>query len=121
MGKATVTTTTQHSLKQVRARGFVAAVTECWIPATPAGFKGPIKRRDLFGFADILAFHPGTKRFLLVQTTAASGFSARVRKVQESPLAAQWLEAGGQIEVHGWKKPSEACRRWTVRIGECEL
>jgi carbonic anhydrase len=96
---------TARSLALLREAGYLAAVVATWVPRVQV-------RRDLFGFADLLAFHPQQRVFLLVQCTSNANVASRVHKVKQSPAAAAWLAAGGQIEVHGWAKK---LRRWHVR------
>lgn len=68
------------------------------------------KRNDLFGFGDVFAFKNG--EFLIVQTTSYSNFCARRRKISQIDAALDWLDAGGTIVVHGWRKVKN---RWTCR------
>ena len=83
-------------------------MVETWIPRID-------RRRDLWGFADILAVHPRDRVFLLVQTTSLPNLPARVTKVRQAPAAELWLRAGGRIECHGWThRPSG----WQVKVVE---
>lgn len=88
---------TERSLKDLRQRGFVAAVVERWNSFANV-------RQDLFGWMDIIAYHPERKITLGVQTTTRQNLVARKRKVLENNNAAAWLAAGNKIEVHGWAK-----------------
>lgn len=88
---------TQLTLKYLRDQGFDADVVEKWVPVANV-------RRDLFGFADIFAFHSLDKVHLLVQTTTASHVSARLRKALAIPTLLRWLKSGGLFHVHGWFK-----------------
>jgi len=99
---------TARSLAWLRQRGFLAAVTETWVP-------GANVRRDLFGFGDILAAKAG-EPVLLVQTTSAANVAARLRKIQETPAAALWLQVG-RIEVHGWARRAG---HWCCRVIEVQ-
>ncbi len=96
---------TSRSLNLLRKESWLVAVVEKWIP-------GANIRRDLFGFADLLAFHPTQKRFLLVQTTTAAHLANRLNKVKSRAEAGQWSAAGGLIEVHGWALKNG---RWEVK------
>jgi hypothetical protein len=58
-------------------------------------------RQDLFGFADVLAFHPRDRLCLLVQVTTADHVTHRLAKAEGCPQLAAWLKAGGRFEVHG--------------------
>ena len=96
---------TQLSLRLLRRNGWQCQVVEHWNPHVA-------RRHDAFGFADILAYEPTTQQIALVQTTSYSNFSARYRKVCENEHARGWLESGGIILLHGWKKPRH---RWECR------
>ena len=86
-------TPTQRTLAYYRNRGVTVAVTERWNPHARL-------RQDLFGFCDLIALDAG---IVAVQVTA-SGVASRVEKIKAEPRAAEWIEAGGRIEVHGWRK-----------------
>ena len=89
-------TPTARSLAKLRKEGFLACVVERWIP-------GANIRRDMFGFADIVAIKPGCGIFA-VQVTSMTNKASRLAKVTSSEEAARWLESGGRILVHGWRK-----------------
>jgi hypothetical protein len=59
---------------------------------------------DLFNIFDLIAIFPlePKRGILAVQTTSASNFSTRRKKIEASPYAAIWLLSGGKIELHGW-------------------
>lgn len=113
--------TIKLSLDRMRKLGWKCDVTEKWIPATPKGFKGPIKRKDLFNFIDILCMHDGvtygTQKiaygFLAIQTTVYGSISARMAKIKKERRAADWIAAGGRIEIHGWQK---VAGRWVCKV-----
>jgi hypothetical protein len=96
---------TARTLAFLRRSGFLADVVERWVPHAEI-------RRDLFGFADILAFHPRDKVFLLAQTTTAPNMASRLIKAKRRPELVQWLRAGGRFEVHGWYQSDN---RWQLR------
>ena len=83
------------SKELMESEGYVVDTVERFIP-------GANIRKDLFGFGDLLAIHKnglGTPR--LIQTTSRSNVSARVAKINESPLfpiVSQFFV----VEVHGW-------------------
>lgn len=88
----------------MREKGFYAEVTEHWN-------QWARKRKDLFGFIDILCL--GADGAIVgVQSTSASNVAARVAKIAESPLVDRVRKAGIRILVHGWKKVKG---RWQVR------
>jgi hypothetical protein len=96
---------TGRSLSFLRHAGFLAAVVESWVPHANL-------RRDLFGFADVLAFHPRDRLFLLVQVTTAAHLAHRLAKAKRRPELVAWLRAGGRFEVHGWVQRGG---RWEFR------
>jgi hypothetical protein len=73
----------------------MAAVVEKWIPQANV-------HRDLFGFADVLAVHPGRREFLLVQATTVDHVAHRLAKARGRQELAAWLRAGGKFFVWGW-------------------
>lgn len=101
---------TERTLKTLRADGFLAAVVERWIPRANV-------RKDLFGFGDILAFHPARQEIVIVQSCTATNRAARLAKAKARPELVQWLKAGGLFEVYSWKlhKPGWTCKRIAVR------
>lgn len=103
-------TPTQRTLKLLRDRGYICAITEHW--------NGWAKvRQDLLGFIDIIGLHRDQQGVLAVQTTSGSNVSARVAKIQAEPRAAAWLASGNQIVVHGWRKvgPRGKQKKWECR------
>jgi hypothetical protein len=92
-----VSSPTQRSLKYLRDQGFLVAIVEHWNHFANI-------RQDLFGFADILAVHPGRGITLAVQTTSGSNVSARRTKLTACANVATCLKAGWLIHVHGWAK-----------------
>lgn len=93
---------TQRTLKFLRDAGYYAWVTEHW-----NGFARI--RQDLFGIIDVVGLREGET--LGVQCTAASGVSARVKKIAEHPSTPKLREAGWRIEVHGWTKGKRGAPR----------
>jgi hypothetical protein len=91
---------TGRTLIYLRRAGFLVAVVESWIPHAHL-------RRDLFGFADVLAVHPRDRLFLLVQTTSIAHLAGRLKKAKRRPELAAWLRAGGLFEVHGWAQRAD--------------
>src|SRR5947209_2418568 len=99
---------TQLSLRHLERAGYTAAITERWNPWARV-------RQDLFGFGDLIAFQAG-QPVLIVQTTSTSNQSKRVAKIRANQTAALWVQAGGRIEVHGWRKSKAG--RWQVTVTE---
>jgi hypothetical protein len=103
-------TPTARTLKLLRAEGYTTAVVERWNAHARI-------RQDLFGWADVCAFHPRLRLIVLVQTTTADHLAARIAKAKALPSLLAWLEAGGRAEFQGWQKrgPAWECKR--VRVG----
>lgn len=101
---------TQLSLAHLRARGYIAEVCSYWHHFAK-------QRKDLFGWADIIAFDPDGTGVTLVQTTTGSNFSKRRAKILASETAKAWLAHGRMIRVDGWAKQGERGKRkvWTLR------
>jgi hypothetical protein len=89
-------TPTAKTLGYLRRAGWLPAVVESWIPKIN-------RRRDLWGFADVLAVHPRDRVFLLVQVTTISNVASRLAKARGRHQLALWLKGGGRFEVHGWR------------------
>lgn len=67
---------TELTLRYLRRSGYVVGVTEYWFQM---GEMEHGRRRDLFGFVDIIALMDGQS--LWIQTTSTGGMSARVHKI----------------------------------------
>jgi hypothetical protein len=82
------------------------------------------KRNDLFGFIDIVAL---SDKIVGIQCTSGSNVSARVKKILDEcqDAAREWLQAGGAIEVWGWRKISKErgskVKIWDLRIEQITL
>jgi hypothetical protein len=83
-------------------------------------------RHDMFNVFDLVAIAP--EAIIGIQTTSTSNLSSRVKKLtQEYPhICRAWLEAGGLVEVWGWKKMAKRGKdgRWwqlTVREITCDV
>ena len=98
------TSPTQRSLKALREFGWMADVTERWIP-------GANVRKDLYGFIDILCIRKS--EILGVQATSYSHVSDRVKKIEQHENVGAVRDAGIRIEVWGWRKVKN---RWMCRI-----
>jgi len=95
---------TQRSLKLLRDRGYLVAITERWNPFAKL-------RQDLFGWIDLLAIKGNET--LAVQTTTAPNMHARLSKIKSLQSAELWMESPNRkAAVHGWKKPNKTNRRW---------
>lgn len=69
------------------------------------------RKHDLFGIFDVLAVGGG--KTLAVQVTSRDNMSSRRNKIHESPAFAACVEAGWDIELHGWYKEKN---RWKVKL-----
>lgn len=98
-----MTSPTQLSLKEMRARGYFADVVAYW--------NHYAKRRvDMLGFIDILCL--GDKEIIGVQSTDYTHVSHRREKILNHDNLVHCRRAGIKILVHGWHKKDG---RWTVR------
>ena len=86
---------TQRSLNHLRKLGYTVAITEHWNPFAHI-------RQDLFGFIDLVALKDD--EILAVQTTSSTNIFARRKKIALNKNSLRWIEAGGRIQIHGWKK-----------------
>lgn len=86
--------TTVLSMEYMNHGGWTCARVEHWNAFAKI-------RQDLFGWADIIAYHP-QKGIALIQTTGATHFSHRKVKMLASPHLAGWKRAGGHIWLHEW-------------------
>jgi len=107
----------QRSMALLRKQGWDPWVVEKWIAQTK-------RRLDLWNFGDIIAMKDGEPH-LIVQTTSGSNVSSRVAKIVAEPRALMWLQTGGRIAVHGWRKvlqkPGSSRRVWKPREVEITL
>lgn len=113
-------TPTQRTRDWLKRRGVLNAIVERWNSFAPRGDGGKGLRQDLFGFADILAIGP---RIVAIQVTSGTNVAARVEKIYDTTAARTWLEAGGLIEVHGWRKAGPRGKRktWQIRRVAIEI
>jgi hypothetical protein len=98
-----VSSPTQRTLAEMRRRGYLADVTERWIP-------GANVRRDLFGVIDVLCV--GEHEVVGVQATSGDNVAARITKITEHPNLAAIRKGGIRLLVHGWRKSKG---RWKLR------
>ena len=97
-------TPTQRSLKALRELGYLVEVVEKWNSFTRT-------RKDLWGWADLLAVRRG--EVLAVQVTS-TGVSSRIKKIMDSETIGRVREAGIRIEVHGHRKNSKG--KYVMRV-----
>jgi hypothetical protein len=97
---------TQRTLQLLRKEGWTAAVVEHFNVHARV-------RQDLFGFADVVALHPGHAGVLAVQCTTTANQASRLAKLLLLPAVRLWLQCGNQLQVWGWKR-SRRTGRWEV-------
>ena len=91
---------TQRSLKMMRERGYLCAITEHWNPFAKI-------RQDLFGFIDILCVGEcdyDDANIICVQTTTLAHQPERVAKIKAHPHYEFLKKSALVIVVHGWRK-----------------
>lgn len=109
---------TALSLKWLRDRGYLAEVVE--------QYRGGV-RKDLFGFADIVAVRLKAigqpSDILFLQTTTASHVGARFKKIQNLISAIHCLQADCAVHIHGWSKKGARGKRkvWVPNVFQLEL
>lgn len=95
------TSPTERTLSHCRELGWQVDVAEKTVPYSQ-------RKRDLFGFIDVVALIPKEDGggIMGIQVTSGSNHAARVKKIlKECDIAADcWLLAGGLIEVWSWSK-----------------
>ena len=96
-----------RTLAQLRANGWHAVMVEHWNSFARI-------RQDLLGFGDILAIQPGS--ILLVQATTFENMKARIEKIRGLETHRKWHEAGGHIEVWGWRRPKKGQPKWEPEV-----
>jgi len=112
-------TNTSRTLNYLREKGYDADIVERFL--SHAG-----KRKDLFGFIDIVAIGEG--KIIAVQSCGQT-FKEHDRKITEDPevveKAIRWLESGGRIMLVGWRKikikRGGKALRWKPRIKEYSI
>jgi hypothetical protein len=104
---------TQQTLKLMRDRGYTCEVTERWCPFSK-------RRKDLFGFIDVLCIRGN--EIIAVQTTTAAHVQERINKINDTVTAGIWLLSPARsIVVHGWAKRGPRGKRKTWQCNEVEL
>jgi hypothetical protein len=88
-------TPTQLTLRDLRRRGYLAAVVEHWNPFAHI-------RQDLFGIIDVIGVRENET--IGVQSTTFANRLARVKKMSEADNIGALRDAGWILEVQGWRK-----------------
>lgn len=106
---------TQRSLELLRSQGFVPYVVESYNAFARI-------RKDLYGFIDIVALHPGRTGLLGVQTTTGTNLSARITKAEGLKEYGLWIACGNSVEFHGWRKILiEGKKRWAPIVRRVDM
>ena len=119
MAKTKGISNTSRTLNYIREQGWVADKVEQWNQY--AGKFG--QRKDMFGFADIVAM--GENSIIAIQS-CGQAFSEHDRKILQdefvAPNALKWIECGGRLILIGWRKiklkRGGKAMRWSPRIKE---
>lgn len=85
-------TPTQAALKFYRDKGWVVEVVEKFVRSKGGGF-----RKDLFGFADLLAYNTQLRQTAAIQCTDGTNAAARRNKILTEKKAVEWLACGNKI------------------------
>jgi hypothetical protein len=108
----------QRTLQKLKSQGLTCAVAEKWNPHVgPHGI-----RQDLFGFIDIIAICTDPPEGIIAVQSCTTQFAEHKAKILGNSNAVLWLQAGGRIQLWGWRKLKEGGRlRWQPRVEEITL
>lgn len=103
----------QRSIATLKGAGYTVGIVE--------KFNHFVKiRQDLYGFIDLIAFHPEKNEVLAIQACSNSGgdVSAHVNKLVVMDVVQKWVrQPMRRLEIWGWAKQGERGKRklWTLR------
>ena len=104
------TKSVQRSLALIREQGGLPWVVEHWNQFAR-------KRQDLFNIIDILVI---VDKSILGVQCCGMDFSSHDQKILESEYSLPWLEAGGRLELWGWRKLKKVrgkkATEWKMRL-----
>lgn len=113
-----------RSLKLLRERGWEPGTVErrmaAFRPSKVEGEKGtmtPFGRTvDLWGWVDLIAFHPETLLLAYVQACSANNITEHKHTLLSWPQMPRFLEMPRvQVQLHVWRKPKKGLRsRWML-------
>lgn len=122
---------------ELHRRSSKALTEHGWEPGTVerrmAAFKGkkdgeaimsPFGRTvDLWGWCDLIAFHPDSLRLAYVQVCSASGISLHKKKIEGWANMRRFLEhPQALVHLHVWRKPKKGVRaRWQLDVHRLTL
>lgn len=96
---------------------------DCGIPIDDVErtIPGTFIKKDLFGWADLVALLPG--KIYGIQVTGGGQHANRRAKVLSNWLARKWLLCGGGIKIVSWSKQKAGTKRlhWVMREEEVTL
>lgn len=118
------TNASERSLKYLRSIGYMAEVCERYNSHGNGGFGF---RKDLFGFADLVAVTDELSGVLAVQATSKQQMSKHLREYRANPDVCEalriWRAAGNRCDIHGWERVEVPCKttdgtkpKWVVVI-----
>jgi hypothetical protein len=109
---------TSRSLKLLRDRGYAVDIAESYNAFTK-------RRKDQYGFIDIVGLHLDEPGVLGIQTTTGANLSARLIKAQNLKAYWNWLACGNDVEFHGWRKLKAGkkvatwhCKLWRISFND---
>ena len=113
-------TPTQRTLQYFKAQNYDCNIVERWLP-NPKHPAGGV-RKDMFGFADIVAL--GENSIIAIQS-CGQAYSEHHKKITQDPYVApkalKWLKCG-RIQLVSWRKVKlkrgGKAMRWSPRIKE---
>ena len=107
----------QRTLRYLEQQGYITGIVERY--NRYAGKHGI--RQDLFGVFDLISIMPIG---ICGVQVCGQDFKAHNEKILDSEIALEWLRAGGQIQLIGWRKIKATlvngkkgkAMRWSPRI-----
>lgn len=95
--KRKVGNTGAQTMKWLRDIGYTVGKTEQWLAFAKI-------RRDLFGFADVVAMKEGKKGVLAVQTTHQNFIADHKKLLRTMKTVKLWLSCDNRLWLVGWNK-----------------
>lgn len=84
----------QRSLEYMTEQGYLVGKVEQTVPHT-------FIKRDLFSLFDLVAIRENET--VGIQVTSASNITARIHKIEESPILPIIRKVGWRILIQGWR------------------
>jgi hypothetical protein len=101
---------TARTMERLRSEGWTTDKVEQRLP-----IPGRFVTRDMGGFADGIAWKRDSG-ILAWQATSGSNVAAHVTKVQDSVKLREWLLAGAQFQIWGWRLAGPRGARKTYQV-----